>query len=360
MVAPVNEAALLPTRNFTTGVFEGADNISGEAIRSKIVKKDGACYNCPIACWKYVRVDSGKHRIDELVGPEYETVALMGSNCGVDSIEDIAYANLLCDDFGIDTISTGNVIGFAMECYEKGLIGKEDTGNLELHFGNADAEIEMVGNIAYRRGLGNTLAEGVKRAANRIGKGSGSFAMHVKGLELPGYDPRGAFGMALAYATSERGACHQGAWTVNAEIRGRLKPRYSVEGRAEFVRNAQDERAMCFSLILCDFMPFKTKHFIDLLNSATGFNLTENEYLKAGERIWNLTRLFNIREGMTRKDDTLPPRIMQEPLPDEVAKGQMIAKDILDEMLNGYYALRGWDKNGIPTQEKLKELDLAA
>jgi aldehyde:ferredoxin oxidoreductase len=357
-VAPVNEAALLPTRNFTTGVFEGADNISGETMRSKIVTKNGACFNCPIACWKYSRVDSGKYRIDELVGPEYETIALMGSNCGVDSIENVAYANLLCDDLGLDTISTGNVIGFAMECFEKGLIKKEDTGGLELRFGNADAEIKLVENIAYRKGLGNTLAEGVKRVAKKVGKSSESFAMHVKGLEFPGYDPRGAFGMALAYATSDRGACHQRVWTVNAEIQGRLTPRYSTEGRAKFVKNAQDERAMCFSLVLCDFMPLRIKHFTELLNTATGFNLTEDEYLKTGERIWNLTRLFNIREGITRKDDTLPPRIMEEPLPDGVAKGQVITKRMLDEMLDEYYALRGWNENGVPTREKLKELDL--
>ena len=357
-VAPVNEAALLPTRNFATGVFEGADNICGETMRNKIVTKDGACYNCSIACWKYSRLR--KYGIDEVVGPEYETIALLGSNCGVDSIEDIAYANLLCDDFGLDTISTGNLIGFAMECFKKRLIKKEDTGGLELRFGNADAEVKMVENIAYRKGLGDILAEGVKRAAETIGKGSESFAMHVKGLEFPGYDPRGAFGMALAYATSDRGACHQRAWTVNAEIRGRLTPRYSTRGRAKFVKNAQDERAMCFSLVLCDFMPLKIKHFTELLNTATGFNLTQDEYLKAGERIWNLTRLFNTREGITRKDDALPPRIMEEPLPDGVAKGQMITKKMLNEMLDEYYALRGWDENGVPTREKLKELDLAS
>ena len=246
-------------------------------MKNKIVTKNGACYNCPIACWKYSRIDYGKYRINELVGPEYETIALMGSNCGVDSIENIAYANLLCDDLGLDTISTGNVIGFAMECFEKGLIKKEDTGGLELRFGNADAEIKLVENIAYRKGLGNTLAEGVKRVAEKIGKGSKNFAMHVKGLEFPGYDPRGAFGMALAYATSDRGACHQRVWTVSAEIRGLLTPRYSTEGRAKFVKNAQDERAMCFSLVLCDFTPLKNKHFTELLNTATDFNFTEDE-----------------------------------------------------------------------------------
>jgi aldehyde:ferredoxin oxidoreductase len=357
-VAPVNEAALLPTRNFSTGVFEGANNISGETMRNKIVVKDGACYNCPVACWKHTRVDSGKYRVDDLDGPEYETIALMGSNCGIDSIEKIAYTNLLCDDLGLDTISTGNVIAFIMECFEKKLISKDDVGGVELRFGNIDAQIEMVRNIAYREGLGDLLAEGVKKAAEKIGKGSERFAIHVKGMEFPGYDPRGAFGMALAYATSDRGACHQRAWTVNAEIRGHLKPRYSAKGRAKFVKDIQDERAMCFSLVLCDFMPLKVKHFMDLLNSATGFNLTEDEYLETGERIWNLTRLFNVREGMARKDDTLPARIMEEPLPEGVAKGQTITKNILDRMLNEYYALRGWDENGVPTREKLKELGL--
>ena len=359
-VAPVNEAALLPTRNFATGVFESADNISGETMRNKLVTKDGACYNCPIACWKYSHVDSERHRVDELVGPEYETIALMGSNCGVNSLEVIAYANLLCDDLGLDTISTGNVIGFTMECYEKDLIKKEDAGGLELCFGNADAEIEMVRRIAHREGLGDILAEGVERVAKKIGQGSERFAMHVKGLELPGYDPRGAFGMALAYATSDRGACHQRAWTVNAEIKGRLTPRYSTRGRAKFVKNLQDERTMCFSLVLCSFMPLKITHFTQLLNAATGFNLSEGEYLKTGERIWNLTRLFNIREGITRKDDALPPRTVEEPLPDGVAKGKKITRRMLNEMLDEYYDLRGWDKHGVPTHEKLKALDLAA
>ncbi len=357
-VAPVNEVAILPTRNFRTGVFEHADDINGEAMRSKIVVKDGTCYNCSIRCWKYTQVKSEPYRVDELAGPEYETIALMGSNCGVNSIEAIAYANLLCDDLGLDTISTGNTIAFAMECFEKNLLTKKDTERLELKFSNADAEIEMVKKIAYRKGLGNILAEGVRGASKKIGGGSEKFAMHVKGMEVPGYDPRGAFGMALAYATSDRGACHQRAWTVRAEIEGGLTPRYSTKGRAKFVKETQDERAMCFSLVLCDFAPLEVGCFMELLNKATGFNFTIEEYLKTGERIWNLTRLFNVREGITRKDDILPPRFMKEPLPEGVAKGQVITKKMLDEMLDEYYTLRGWDKNGIPTKEKLKKLDL--
>lgn len=357
-VAPVNEAALLPTRNFRTGVFEKADEISGENMRSKIFVKNGTCYNCIIQCWKYTHVESGKYKVDELAGPEYESIALLGSNCGVCSIEAVAHANLLCDDLGLDTISTGNTIAFAMECFEKGLLTEKDTEELELKFGNADAEVETVKKIAYQQGLGNLLAEGVQRASKKIGRGSEKFAMHVKGMEIPGYDPRGAFGMALAYATSDRGACHQRAWTVRAEIEGKLTPRYSTKGRAKFVKEAQDERALCFSLVLCDFAPLEVNHFVQLLNKATGFIFTAEDYLKTGERIWNLTRLFNVREGITRKDDILPPRFMEEPLPDGVAKGQVITKKMLDEMLDEYYALRGWDKNGVPTKEKLKELGL--
>jgi len=327
-------------------------------MRDKIVVKDGTCYNCIIQCWKYTHVESGKYKVDELAGPEYESIALLGSDCGVGSIEAVAHASMLCDDLGLDTISTGNSIAFAMECYERGLLTAEDTDGLELKFGNADAEIEMVKKIAYRKGLGNLLAEGVRRASKKIGDGSERFAMHVKGLEIPGYDPRGAFGMALAYATSDRGACHQRAWTVRAEIEGKLEPRFSTKGRARFVKETQDERAMCFSLVLCDFAPLEVKHFVELLNKATGFNFTVEDYLKTGERIWNLTRLFNVREGITRKDDTLPPRFMEEPLPEGATKGQVVTKEMLDEMLDEYYALRGWDKNGVPTEEKLKELGL--
>jgi len=296
--------------------------------------------------------------VKELAGPEYETIVLMGSNCGVNSLEAIAYANLLCDDFGLDTISAGNTIAFAMECYEKGILNEKDTNGLKLRFGDVDAEVEMVKRIAHRKGLGNILAEGVQGASEKIGGGSKKFAMHVKGMEVPGYDPRGAFGMALAYATSDRGACHQRAWTVRAETQGKLTPIYSAEGRAKFVRETQDERAVCFSLVLCDFAPLEVDCFVKLLNKAAGFNFTAEEYLKTGERIWNITRLFNVREGVTRKDDDLPVRLMEEPLPDGVARGQVITEKMLDDMLNEYYALRGWDKNGIPTKEKLKELGL--
>ena len=357
-IAPVNANAILPTRNFRTGVFQHADEIGAESIRSKIFVKDGACYNCTIRCWKYTQVKSARYRVEELAGPEYETIALMGSNCGVGSIEAVTHTNLLCDDLGLDTISTGNTVAFAMECFERGLLDKKDTNGLELRFGNADAEIETVKKIAYRRGLGNILAEGVRKASRKIGRGSEDFAIHVKGMEIPGYDPRGSFGMALAYATSDRGGCHQRAWTVRAEIEGKLEPKYSIEGRAKFVKETQDERAMCFSLVLCDFAPLEPSCMLELLNKATGFNFTFEDYFRIGERIWNLTRLFNVREGVTGKDDNLPTRFMREPLPEGAPKGQVITKKMFDKMLEEYYVLRGWDKNGIPREEKLRELDL--
>jgi len=348
-VNPVNEGGLLPTRNFQKGVFEHADEISGEKMKETIVVKDESCPGCPIKCWKHSKSKNNNYSF-EVVGPEYETIALIGSNNMIRSIKAIALANQLCDDFGLDTISTGDVIAFASECSEKGLI-KENIG-----FGDEEKLIELIKKIGKREDIGDLLAEGVKRISEKIG--GKDFAMHVKGMEIPGYDPRGAFGMALAYATSDRGGCHQRAWTVRAELQGNLKPAYSTEGRARFVKDGQDSNAMLFSLVLCDFMPLGAEDYIELLNSAAGFDFTIEEYMKTGECIWNLTRMFNIREGITRKDDNLPKRFMNEPLPDGPAKGQKITKEILDKMLDEYYALRGWDENGIPKKEKLEELGL--
>ena len=352
----ISLAGLLPTRNFQNGSFENVDKICATTMRLKIVNRDMACFGCPVSCWKYSKVKDGKYAGTEVIGPEYETIALMGSNCGINSIEAIAYANALADDLGLDTISTGVVIAWAMECYEKGIIGKEDTENLELTFGNEKVWIEIIRKIAYREGLGDTLAEGVWRASKKIGKGSENLAPHVKGMEIPGYDPRGSFGMALAYSTSDRGACHQRAWTVKIETYGMLGPRFSYKNRAKIVKEIQDERAVCFSLVLCDFMPLNPPDFVEMLNNATGFNYTIDEYLKVGERIWNLARLFSIREkGISRKDDYLPPRFYEEILP---STGYYISKEEFNKMLDEYYKLRGWNENGIPTKEKLKELQL--
>lgn len=349
-VNPMNEAGLLPTKNFSKGSFEKVGGISGETMKERIWVKNKACFGCPIACGKLTEVKEGKYRGATVEGPEYETLALMGSNCEIDLVEAIAMMNMVCDDLGLDTISTGNVLAFGMECHERGII-KED-----LEFGDADTAIEMIKKIAYRKELGNLLAEGVEESSRKLGQDTEKFAMHVKGLEVPGYDPRGAWGMALAYATSDRGACHQRAWTVTEEIEGKLGPRYSTKGRAKLVKDKQDERSCCYSLLLCDFAPYDVKLFVGLLNAATGFDYTEDEYLKTGERIWNLTRMFNVREGVTRKDDTLPPRFLKEEL--DGMDEKVITSENLDIMLNEYYQLRGWNDDGIPTKEKLEELGL--
>jgi len=354
-VKMANEGGFLPTRNFSRGVFEKADEISGETMKEKIWVRNKACFGCPIACGKLTHVRDGKYKCNEVEGPEYETIALLGSNCEITPIESVAFLNRICDNLGLDTISAGGVVAFAMECFEKGLLG--DTDGLELKFGNADAASELLKKIAYRHGIGELFAQGVKKAAEKIGQGSERFAIHVKGLELPGVEPRGSWGMALAFATADRGGCHQRAWTPTAELTGVL-PRFSTEGVAKFVKETQDERAVCFSLVLCDFVPFTVQDFAELLYNATGISLSTEEYMLTGERIWNIIRLFNVGEGISRKDDTLPLRIMEQPSPLGPAEGKVITVDILNKMLDEYYALRGWDQNGIPTDETLRRLGL--
>ncbi|KYK27743.1 MAG: hypothetical protein AYK19_21295 [Theionarchaea archaeon DG-70-1] len=345
-INPVNENQLLPTYNFLRGYFEKADNISGETMHDTIVVKNKTCFNCPISCGKWTRFDfNGKTY--EFEGPEYESIALLGSNCGNETLEGVAYLSYLCDEYGLDTISAGNVVGFAVEAAQKKIIDQD------IGFNDPVKQGELLRKIAYREGIGNDLAEGVNHFSEK--RGGKDFAMQSKGMEFPGYDPRGAFGMALAYATSDRGACHQRVWTVRAEIEGNLQPRYSIKGRAEFVKENQDERACCFSLVLCDFAPFDVGMFVELLNTATGFEYTKETYMRTGERIWNLTKMFNVKNGITRKDETMPERIMKENLEKDEAH---IGEERFEKMLDEYYELRGWDANGIPTKEKLKELNL--
>ncbi len=354
-IKPMSDLGILPTRNFQTGTFEYAEHISGERMRETIVVGDKSCYSCPILCGKHSVIKKGKYKGIELEGPEYELLALLGSNCYIGALDAVSKASFLVDDLGLDGISTGNVIGFAMECYERGLLTKEEVG--ELDFGREEPYIDLIKKIAYREGIGDLFAEGVKRAAEEIGGNAEDFAMHVKGMEFPGYDPRGSFGMALAYATSDRGACHQRAWTVRAEIEGVLGKRFSIEGRASFVKEVQDERAVAYSLVVCDFAPLDVSDFVDMLNTATGFKYTPKNYLLAGERIWNLIRLFNVREGVTRKDDNLPKRIF-EPMKGGATDGIKLTEKMFNDMLDEYYELRGWDSNGIPTDEALKRLGL--
>lgn len=348
--------ALFPTRNFQTGVFEDAEKIGSDAVKAVTVARK-ACFNCPLACGNITLIKEGRFAGTLVEGPEYETLALTGSNCGIGDLGAIARFNLLCDRLGIDTISAGNVVAFAMELYERGILTKEDTGGLDLRFGNVDAYIQMPELIAYKRGIGELLAEGVRTAAERIGKGAEKYALHVKGVEYPGYDPRGSYGMALAYATADRGCCHLRAWIVADEAFGDMPP-YTFDGKPERVIFLENRNSVKWSLIICDFYLVDYPVMSKLVSACTGWDVSPEELKIAGERIWNLTRLFNVREGFSRKDDTVPPRITTEELPDGVAKGQKIKLEEFEAALSRYYQLRGWDENGIPTEEKLKELGL--
>jgi aldehyde:ferredoxin oxidoreductase len=284
----------------------------------------------------------------------------MGSNLGLNSIEDVAYLNERCNELGMDTISLGGVLGFAIEAFRQNVITKKQLKGLTLDWGKTEDLAKLISDIAYRKGeVGNILGEGVKIAAKKLGNDVDKFAVHVKGLEIPGYDPRGTFGMGLAYATSDRGACHQRAWTVKPELYDPELERFSFEKKASIVKDVQDERAVFFSLVLCDFAPISEEDCVDMLNFATGFNHTVESYLKAGERIWNMTRLFNLREGLDTKEDTLPPRIFNESFTEGPAKDIILDMNEFHKSLQEYYKLRGWDEKGIPTSDKLRELGLS-
>ena len=356
----INEEGFIPTRNYTEGEFEYGNEINAETMQKKIVDSGGACFNCVIACWNKSSIKNGPYKGVSLVGPEYETIALMGSNLGMTSIEDVAYLNSRCNELGMDTISLGGVIGFAIEAYEKGIISKKDLGNNEIGWGKTDELAKLIEDIAYKKNkLADILSNGVKFAADKIGKNSKDFSVHIKGLEVPGYDPRGTFGMAIAYATSDRGACHQRAWTVKAELLDPNLNRFSFKDKAKIVKEVQDERAAFFSLVLCDFAPVSVENCVEMWNLATGFNHTVESYLKAGERIWNIIRLFNLREGMDPAEDNLPIRFFKQSFTKGRAKGIFIKKEDFEKSLKEYYSLRGWNEKGIPTSNKLKDLGLS-
>ncbi len=359
-VDPVNEAGMFPTRNFQEGIFEGAEKINAEALRKKLVKRNTACYGCPIACGKLCMVTEGPYADVVVEGPEYETIWSFGAQCGVDDLAAIAAANLACDRYGLDTISAGNTIAFAMECFERGLLSKDDTDGLELRFGNHEIFGELLRRMAFREGIGNLLTDGTRAASKRIGNGSEKFAINVKGLELPAYDPRGAWGMGLAYATACRGGCHLKAWTIGEEVLRANYDRFSTEDKAELVFRLQNTRAAVDSLGVCVMAGrvIGMGEMARIMTLTTGWNFSSEEIAKAGERIYNLERLLAVRDGIGRKDDTLPPRILNETLPRGPSKDIKLGKENLDRMLDEYYKLRGWDEGGKPTEAKLKELDI--
>ncbi len=354
---------IIPTRNFQTGVFSGAEAISGEVLTRKYLVRSGSCRGCPIACARITRLQHPDYQ-GEGEGPEYETLAALGSSCGVDQLEPIIKANYLCNQLGLDTISMGMTIGCAMELYERGILPEEDVGR-PLRFGDARAMVELVAQTAQRQGFGDLLAQGSYRLAEHYGHPE--YSISAKKLEFPGYDPRGAKGMGLLYATSPIGASHMKGDLIYAEFGYfdfRLDP-LSPRRKPEFCKKLQDIFAVVDSAGVCAFaaMRYFIQHdeslrlepMAEIMQAATGAGYDPDNLLAAGERIYNLERLFLLKAGFTRADDTLPPRMLREPMPEGPAQGQVVE---LEEMLEEYYRLRGWDPNGVPLPETLSRLGL--
>ncbi len=352
IVELINAAGGLPTRNFQSGQFEGHQELWGETWTQDYWKESAACFGCGIGCTKIARHKKHGFRID---GPEYETIFAVGSNCGITDREAIIEVNYLCDDYGIDTISVGVIISFVMELYQRSMVKAADLDGIEAKFDNSEALIELTRKICKGEGIGQQLEKGVREFSKNY-PGSEAFAMHVKGLEMPGYLPRGAKGVGLSYAISERGACHLHGSPLS-ELMGGADP-LAVSGKAALFKMNQLDIAVIDSAILCYFTKFgfTLKEVWQMINACTGFNYRNpRELEKVGERVTTLARLFNVREGFTKKHDTLPQRCLSEPLAAGPAKGHVVE---LDEMRAEYYQSMGWDENGIPAQQKIKELEL--
>lgn len=368
-----NQQGGLPTRNFQEGAFEGAERIAGEAMTETILAGRDTCYACPVRCKRQVEVQ-GRYDVDPVYGgPEYETAGALGSSCGVDDLEAIAYGNQICNAYGLDTISTGVTIAWAMECFERGLLSSEDTGGLELTFGNAEAMTTLVEQIARREGFGDLLAEGSLRAAREIGRGTEKYVMHAKGQEVPMHEPRVKFALDLGYATLPTGADHnhnihdvayamEGAAMDDIRSLGVLEPLPPDVLGPEKVRLAKyhiDWRIFWNCLGLCDFMPYSRVQMRDLVQGVTGWNTSLFELEKAGERALAMARVFNYREGLTAADD-VPPWRFSTPLEGGPAKGVRIPEEELAEALDLYYEMNGWDpETGAPRSAKLHELGIS-
>ena len=375
-ITPLAQAlGFLPTRNFRESTFEGAHKLGGEVFLERFATRHKGCYNCPVACSRLYKVAEGPYATRG-EGPEYETVSALGAKCGNDDFESILHANTLCNQLGIDTISTGNVLAWAMECAERGVLGKTDLDGLDLRFGNAAAMIALIKQIAARDGLGDILAEGAYRAALKLG--GGDWVVHSKGMDYPAVDTRGTKGMALSFAVSPRGGDHlKGlslyevapdiyAQDIERETGIQVTPQYwlQYETKAGLMQWHENWHCVVDSLGLCKLegialKPLLPRHFRRMLAAATGWDVSVAGLERIGERIWNLERLFNVRQGMGRADDLPPHRLLEEPIATGPARGERLDGKRYEQMLTEYYGLRGWDQEtGIPTEEKLRELGL--
>ncbi len=343
MLDVVNEAGVFPVRYWSEGVSRNVDNMNGTAMREKVLVSSRACWNCPIACGKLCEVREGPYKGMRVEGPEYETVYAFGGLCDIGDIGSIMAINDYCDRAGIDTISAGNVAAFAIEAEKR---EKISTG-LNLEYGDAQKVIRLLNMITRREGAGDILAEGVRRASQRLQLAE--LDITVKGLELPGYDPRGVIGMGLGYAVSSRGGCHLRCTVQVPELRGKLD-RFDYDQKPQQVVDLENRYAIFDSLIICRFMRdiVSWERMPKLMKALTGANLTEERLKEIGNNIVTLARLFNVREGITSADDTLPRRFFEQPLSEGGTKGKTVNKERFTKMVKEYYRLRGWNSNGIP------------
>ncbi len=368
----VNARGGYPTLNWQKGVFDQIEEMNGQAMTEKVLVKELACFGCPIACGRGTAIKEGKWAGRSGEGPEYETTNMFGACCGIADMNAVTMANYLCNEYGLDTISAGSCIAFAMECFQKGILTKEMTGGIDIKFGDVDIIVDLVEKIAKREGIGDLLAEGTKVMAEKLGGGSSAFAMNVKGLELPAYDPRAAKICGLGYVTANRGGDHitgfiEAPTFIDAPIliveESSIEDPFNAKPQeAKILMDMEDALTSLDALGGCKFMGalLKAEDLVDLIRSGTGWtDFSVDDFRKCGERIYNLGRIYCNREGIRRKDDTLPDRLMKEPLPEGPAEGMVLDTETLEMLKDAYYNYRGWDlATGIPTLAKLKELGL--
>jgi aldehyde:ferredoxin oxidoreductase len=353
LVDKINNLGFWSVNNFSQGFFDRGFKLEGPVMKESIVVGNASCYSCPIACGKNTVVESARYGTMKMEGPEFETIGLLGANCGISDWESLAKATEVCDSTGMDTMCAGSCLSLAMECFERGIITKQDTDGLDLHFGNGRSTVTLLEMIAERRGIGAVLAEGVRTAAERFG--APDLAMHSKGMSPGAYDPRGAKGMALTYATSSKGAHHMFATTFGYEIAA--GNRLEEAGKGELQRNHQFSMCVVDSIGMCSTMRIgiSMEDMCEAMRAVRGRDMSPEELNLAAERIINLERLYNVRMGFSRKDDSLPKRFLSEAMENGESAGQTVD---LEELLDEYYRAMGWDLNGIPSRATIGKLGL--
>jgi aldehyde:ferredoxin oxidoreductase len=357
-----NALASMPTRNYNNASFEGAEKVSGEALNERYVAKIIGCSSCAMRCEHICVVPEGPYK-GTMTRMEYEPLWALGPYCGIDRLDAIIKGMDLCNYYGIDSIGAGVIVAFAMDCYENGILTEKDLDGIDARFGNHEALVKLIEKMGKREGIGDTLAEGVKIASEKIGKGAEKLAQHIKGVEVTGYDLRCLKTAALGFAVSFRGADHNRHGAYAFDVKGKVNRLIVEKGRGKMVKDMEDIYTVIDSLIICKFSRGtyykESEDLAKLYSLVTGFEVSPEDIRLAGERINNVARLINVREGLGRGDDTLPYKVMHLPVPDEgPSKGAYVSQKELDFLLDDYYEARGWTKEGMPTIEKLKELGM--